>query len=147
MKRLSVFIIFVGMALRAMAQGGEECNFSFAQLFTKDYTLGILSEDLSIISFHNTDINFLKSTSKKTKIITPPKLYDAFVMINYAYSIAPQSSIGFTMGMYETWGWYVSMAADIDSDFPEYSRSDEDGTSDYFFTGKKTLRVSRCKEG
>jgi hypothetical protein len=137
MKRLSLLIVFMHIAFSIMSQEIYESRFAFGSSVEKDYISNVLYSDLDNTSFHNTRKNLLDPISGKTKLITFPKQYDAFVMANFAYSIAPQSSIGFTVGMYRTWGWFVSIATDIDSDFPKYTRTDEDGTSDYYFTGRE----------
>lgn len=138
MKRLSLLIVFMHIAFSIMSQEIYESRFAFGSSVEKDYISNVLYSDLDNSSFYNTRKNLLDPISRKTKFITSPKQYDAFVIANFAYSIAPQSSIGFTIGMYRTWGWFVSIATDTDSDFPKYTKTDEDGTSDYYFTGSKS---------
>ena len=83
------------------------------------------------------------SQSNSGKSLAPKPAREGFVMLNGAYSIAPQFSVGFTAGMQRTWGWGVSMATDLNSDFPEFTQTDTDGRSDYYYTGsKKTSRLS-----
>ena len=83
------------------------------------------------------------SQSNSGKSLAPKPAREGFVMLNGAYSIAPQFSVGFTAGMQRTWGWWVSMATDLNSDFPEFTKTDADGTADFYYTGtKKTSRLS-----
>ena len=83
------------------------------------------------------------SQSNSGKSLAPKPAREGFVMLNGAYSIAPQFSVGLTAGMQRTWGWWVSMATDLNSDFPEFTQTDTDGRSDYYYTGsKKTSRLS-----
>jgi hypothetical protein len=70
-----------------------------------------------------------------------------FVMANAAYSLAPQTSFGLTMGSVKRWGWYASVGTNF-----KYVRADyecaTDGTipSDantyYRYTQKETMRLS-----
>ena len=83
------------------------------------------------------------SQSNSGKSLAPQPQREGFVMLNGSYSIAPQFSVGLTAGMQRTWGWWVSMATDLNSDFPEFTQTDVDGRSDYYYTGsKKTSRLS-----
>ncbi|MBR7167646.1 MAG: hypothetical protein IKD33_02415 [Bacteroidales bacterium] len=83
------------------------------------------------------------SQSNSGKSLAPQPQREGFVMLNGAYSIAPQFSIGLTAGVQRTWGWWVSLATNLNSDFPEFTQTDIDGTADYYYTGsKKTSRLS-----
>ena len=83
------------------------------------------------------------SQSNSGKSLAPQPQREGFVMLNGAYSIAPQFSVGFTAGVQRTWGWWVSLATNLNSDFPEFTQTDIDGTANYYYTGtKKTSRLS-----
>ena len=83
------------------------------------------------------------SQSNSGKSLAPQPQREGFVMLNGSYSIAPQFSVGFTAGVQRTWGWWVSMATDLNSGFPEFTKTDADGTADFYYTGtKKTSRLS-----
>ena len=83
------------------------------------------------------------SQSNSGKSLAPQPQREGFVMLNGAYSIAPQFSIGLTAGVQRTWGWWVSLATNLNSDFPEFTQTDIDGTANYYYTGtKKTSRLS-----
>lgn len=83
------------------------------------------------------------SQDNSGKSLAPQPQREGFVMLNGAYSIAPQFSIGLTAGVQRTWGWWVSLATNLNSDFPEFTQTDIDGTANYYYTGtKKTSRLS-----
>lgn len=83
------------------------------------------------------------SQSNSGKSLAPQPQREGFVMLNGSYSIAPQFSVGFTAGVQRTWGWWVSVATDLNSGFPEFTKTDTDGTADFYYTGtKKTSRLS-----
>ena len=83
------------------------------------------------------------SQSNSGKSLAPKPAREGFVMLNGAYSIAPQFSVGFTAGMQRTWGWWVSVATDLNSGLPAFTHTDVDGTANYYYTGtKKTSRLS-----
>lgn len=78
----------------------------------------------------------------KQKYLNPIYDREGFVMLNMAYSVAPQLSLGFTIGTLKTWGWFVSAAFSTEGR-PKADRTDEFGTSNYYFTGSKiTSRTS-----
>lgn len=78
----------------------------------------------------------------KQKYLTPIYDREGFLMLNMAYSLAPQFSLGFTVGTLKTWGWFVSAVFGLDKR-PKANRSDDYGTSSYYFTGSKiTSRTS-----
>ena len=79
-----------------------------------------------------------------------------FVMANAAYSIAPQTSFGLTVGSSEKWGWYASvntnfkfLKADYECDYEgnisglssEYSYSGEKSTSRLGATAGMVFRI------
>ena len=83
------------------------------------------------------------SQSNSGKSLAPQPQREGFVMLNGAYSIAPQFSIGLTAGVQRTWGWWVSLATDLNSGLPAFTHTDVDGTANYYYTGtKKTSRLS-----
>jgi hypothetical protein len=83
------------------------------------------------------------SQDNSGKSLAPPPQREGFVMLNGAYSIAPQFSVGLTAGVQRTWGWWVSVATDLNSGLPAFTHTDVDGTANYYYTGtKKTSRLS-----
>ena len=74
---------------------------------------------------------------KEARLKLPKK---TFIMLNAAYSVAPQTSVGVTFGMQKTWGWYVSVASGFNFDNldPNPPLADIDGTGDRFYTGEQT---------
>ncbi len=83
------------------------------------------------------------SQGKSGKSLAPIPPREGFVMLNGAYSIAPQFSVGITAGVQRTWGWWISVATDLNSGFPDFTQTDADGTANYYYTGaKKTSRLS-----
>ena len=79
-----------------------------------------------------------KAQERKEARLKLPK--ETFIMLNGAYSVAPQTSVGVTFGMQKTWGWYVSVASGFNFDNldPNPPLADIDGTNDYFYTGEQT---------
>ncbi len=82
---------------------------------------------------------------------TPKKETSAFfVMANAAYSIAPQTSFGLTVGSVKRWGWYVSLATNFNFTNSKGSFTCDDSgnwinqfVGDYEFTGgSKTSRLA-----
>ena len=76
-----------------------------------------------------------------------------FVMANYAYSVAPQSSYGITIGSVRKVGWYVSLGSNFDLG-PNYGyECDAEGqieTSDfgaYHFNGERTTSYFSANAG
>lgn len=73
-----------------------------------------------------------------------------FVMANAAYSIAPQTSFGLTVGSVKRWGWYVSLATNFNFTNSKGSFICDDSgnwinqfVGDYEFTGgSKTSRLA-----
>jgi len=83
------------------------------------------------------------SQSNSGKSLAPQPQREGFVMLNGAFSIAPQFSVGLTAGVQRTWGWWVSVATDLNSGLPAFTHTDVDGTANYYYTGtKKTSRLS-----
>lgn len=83
------------------------------------------------------------SQDNSDKSLAPPPQREGFVMLNGAFSIAPQFSVGLTAGVQRTWGWWVSVATDLNSGLPAFTHTDVDGTANYYYTGtKKTSRLS-----
>ena len=79
-----------------------------------------------------------KAQERKEVRLKLPK--ETFIMLNAAYSVAPQTSVGVTFGMQKTWGWYVSVASGFNFDNldPNPPLADIDGTGDRFYTGEQT---------
>jgi len=78
------------------------------------------------------------------------KIYpkSTFIMLNYAYSTAPQSSYGFTIGQVKSIGWYISAMSNfnflgISNPFTEgvYLLNGESSTTRLSLTGGVVFRV------
>ena len=71
-----------------------------------------------------------------------------FVMANAAYSLAPQTSFGLTVGSVKRWGWYASVGTNFKYIKAGYSCA-ADGTiygivnnNYYYYTNEETMRLS-----
>lgn len=75
---------------------------------------------------------------------TPPKTVGSafFVMANVAYSIAPQTSFGLTVGSVKKVGWYASLSSDFrfkNADYEcDYSGAIDGSSFEYSYSGEKT---------
>ena len=63
---------------------------------------------------------------------------ETFIMLNGAYSVAPQTSFGITFGKQKAWGWYVSIASGLSFAALNTQYEDGYGTGDHFYTGEQT---------
>ena len=139
MQHLRLFVVFVNIAFCGIAQKTTQYHFTMTDNdINSSCTIGYISrlEDSSLFAS-------VKTSVSKNQNLAPRKPINGFVMANASYSIAPQFSLGITMGMHCTWGWFLSIASDIDSKLPEYTKTIPDGSSYYYFTGnKKTSRFS-----
>ena len=73
------------------------------------------SEVLSNSTQHNINDEFVDDVINKTLLIEQPQEIENqnkyFATINYAYSVSPQHSFGFTVGNVNKFGWYFSAMA------------------------------------
>lgn len=93
------------------------------------------------------DILVLKEGGETSYMLKLEKKIAFFVMVNAAYSLAPQTSFGLTVGSVKRWGWYASVATNFKYVKAGYE-CEADGTiysidnNYYFFTKKETMRLS-----
>ena len=75
-----------------------------------------------------------KAQERKEARLKLPK--ETFIMLNGAYSVAPQTSFGITFGVQKTWGWYVSVSSGLQFDALNTKYEDDAGTAEYYYDGK-----------
>ena len=103
-----------------------------------------LNRKLAELEQLKADIKNQSQTAETPAKPRPVYNKETFLMLNGAYSVAPQTSVGITFGMQKTWGWYASVASGFNFDNldPNPPHADIDGTGYFYDGGQTSSRLS-----